>query len=192
MREVSVGYRQSKPLTELAQSLLGDIGIVSNEITLPDYSEIDSYSPVLLENTGEPDEIANWLSSRIREIYQNIGSLPSIAVFVNDERQVRPLSDLLRLALEDVSIGVEACENGKVRGQDANVRVFDIQHIKGLEFEAVFFVGVDELAKIKPGLFEKYLYVGVTRAATYLGLTCSQKLPAKVGFDSHNFVRDWN
>ena len=192
IREVSVGYRQSKPLTELAQSLLGDIGKVSNQITLPDYSEIDSYSPVLLENAGKPDEIANWLSSRIREIYQNIGSLPSIAVFVNDERQVRPLSDLLRLALEDISIGVEACENGKVRGQDANVRVFDIQHIKGLEFEAVFFVGVDELANSKPELFEKYLYVGVTRAATYLGLTCSQKLPAKVGFESHNFGRDWN
>ena len=29
-----------------------------------------------------------------------------------------------------------------------DVRVFDIQHIKGLEFEAVFFVGVDRLAAV--------------------------------------------
>jgi len=31
-------------------------------------------------------------------------------------------------------------------GNENDVRVFDIQHIKGLEFEAVFFVGVDRLA----------------------------------------------
>jgi UvrD-like helicase C-terminal domain len=48
------------------------------------------------------------------------------------------------------------------------VRVFDIQHIKGLEFEAVFFVGVDELAARLPDLFDKYLYVGTSARASFL------------------------
>ena len=34
---------------------------------------------------------------------------------------------------------VSACPDGKVVGQETAVRVFDVQHIKGLEFEAVFF-----------------------------------------------------
>ncbi|WP_428841153.1 ATP-binding domain-containing protein [Bradyrhizobium pachyrhizi] len=58
------------------------------------------------------------------------------------------------------------------------MRVFDIQHIKGLEFEAVFFIGVDGLARRLKELFPRYLYVGVTRAATYLGVTCEGRLPA--------------
>ncbi|HAZ8153761.1 TPA: ATP-binding domain-containing protein [Escherichia coli] len=52
------------------------------------------------------------------------------------------------------------------------MRVFDIQHIKGMEFEAVFFVSIDQLATLHPALFGKYLYVGITRAATYLDVTC--------------------
>lgn len=76
-----------------------------------------------------------------------------------------------------MSLTAEACKDGKSLGDAHGVRVFSVEHIKGLEFEAVFFVGVDELASKKPDLFDKYLYVGVTRAATYLGMTCSTTLP---------------
>jgi hypothetical protein len=44
-------------------------------------------------------------------------------------------------------------------GQNADVRVFDVQQIKGLEFEAVFFVSLDQLAAREPALFDKFLYV---------------------------------
>lgn len=53
-----------------------------------------------------------------------------------------------------------------------------MQHIKGLEFEAVFFVGLDALATRLPDLFARFLYVGVTRAATYLAVTANGELPA--------------
>jgi hypothetical protein len=43
--------------------------------------------------------------------------------------------------------------------------------MKGLEFEAVFFVGINRLAARIPDLFHRFLFVGVTRAATYLGVT---------------------
>jgi DNA helicase IV len=72
------------------------------------------------------------------------------------------------------------------------VRVFDVQHIKGLEFEAVFFVDVDKLALERPDLFDKYLYVGATRAATYLGLTVSgPMLPDKLAPLADAFTSDW-
>ena len=71
------------------------------------------------------------------------------------------------------------------------IQVFDIQHIKGLEFEAVFFVGVAELAVAKPELFERYLYVGATRAATYLGVVCNQALPTGLEALKPSFVEHW-
>jgi superfamily I DNA/RNA helicase len=55
-----------------------------------------------------------------------------------------------------------------------------IQHIKGLEFEAVFFVGIDRLAERIPDLFHRFFYVGVTRAATYLDVTCEGALPKQL------------
>jgi DNA helicase IV len=76
-------------------------------------------------------------------------------------------------------------------GQDSDVRVFDVQHIKGLEFEAVFFIGIDRLAKLHPQLFDKYLYVGTTRAATYLGFTCDKVLPPAISSLRPLFVSDW-
>ena len=41
--------------------------------------------------------------------------------------------------------------------------VFSTSSTSRLEFEAVFFVGVDRLATIHPELFDKYLYVSTTR-----------------------------
>lgn len=43
-------------------------------------------------------------------------------------------------------MNVVPCYEGQFAGQNNDIRVFDIQHIKGLEFEAVFFVGVGDLA----------------------------------------------
>jgi DNA helicase IV len=115
--------------------------------------------------------LALWLTDRIDEIERMTGRFPSIAVLVNSEAEVEPVATALDDALIDLNIRCEACKDGQSRGKDNNVRVFDVQHIKGLEFEAVFFVGVDVLAENKPDLFDKFLYVGATRAATYLGIT---------------------
>ena len=84
---------------------------------------------------------------------------------------MQPVADALDESLLALNVRCEACLEGRSRGKDHTVRVFDVQHIKGLEFEAVFFVGIDALAENKPDLFDKFLYVGTTRAATYLGLT---------------------
>lgn len=94
-------------------------------------------------------------------------------------------------SVSEHNIQVIACREGQAVGQESNVRVFDIQHIKGLEFEAVFFVGIDQLAALHPALFDKYLYVGTTRAATYLGVTCDGALPPAIESLRAHFGQDW-
>jgi DNA helicase IV len=110
---------------------------------------------------------------------------------VNAEDDVAPVAEALNAALAEHNIQVIACREGQAVGQESNVRVFDIQHIKGLEFEAVFFVGIDQLAALHPALFDKYLYVGTTRAATYLGVTCEGALPPAIESLRTHFGQDW-
>lgn len=72
------------------------------------------------------------------------------------------------------------------------MRVFSIEHIKGLEFEAVFFADVDRLAEAQPELFDRYIYVGATRAATFLGLTCSApRMPEELVGADLSYGQSW-
>lgn len=168
---INISYRHSRQLNELAHriALLSDPNARKTE--LPEDVVNDGVKPVIAKGLAAAPATAEWLTARIGEIEKVTGSMPSIAVLVNDEEQVVPLAEALDAALAERSIRAVACTRGQSVGQDNDVRVFDIQHIKGLEFEAVFFIGVDELATRLPDLFDKYLYVGTTRAATFLGLT---------------------
>ena len=58
-------------------------------------------------------------------------------------------------------------------GDKNSVRVFPVEFIKGLEFEAVFFHNIDSIEKNQKDkdLVVRYLYVGLSRAAFYLGIT---------------------
>ncbi|WP_143273181.1 ATP-binding domain-containing protein [Bradyrhizobium canariense] len=63
----------------------------------------------------------------------------------------------------------------------------------GLEFEAVFFVSVDGLTRRIPDLYLRFVYVGMARAATYLGLTCEGRLSSGLEPLRSNFgTTDWS
>jgi hypothetical protein len=132
--------------------------------------------PLLGEGLSE-DRLAVWLAGRIHEVEAAIGRLPSIGVFVDGDDLIDPLVSATQSILAKRNIPIVGCKEGRVAGDAREVRVFGVQHIKGLEFEAVFFVGIDGLARRIPDLFQRFFYVGVTRAATYLGLTCAGVLP---------------
>lgn len=191
IREVTVSYRQTRQLNDLARAIVRATGGTDQGVTLPAHVDSEGVAPALLE--GVPDLIAvvKWLANRVREIERFVGQLPSIAIFVESESDVQPVADALNDALADENTQVVACPKGQVMGQDNDVRVFDVQHIKGLEFEAVFFIGIDRLANRHPQLFDKFLYVGTTRAATYLGVTCYDALPAAISSLRPMFVGDW-
>lgn len=191
-REITVSYRQSRQLNELARAIIEAAGGEAKHVALPDQVDNEGVAPVLLEQEGSRSGVITWLADRIREIERFVGQLPSIAVFVESEAKVQSLADDLNGALEEENAQVVACPKGQVMGQDNDVRIFDVQHIKGLEFEAVFFIGVDRLANEHPELFDKYLYVGTTRAATYLGLTCQDSLPQTIETLRPRFVSDWS
>lgn len=190
-RTVEVAYRQSEKLHELAQRILSSTGAPETQVNLPKFSDNVGLPPVLAQSLQDTDDQANWLADRITEIERFTGGIPSIAVLVNAESEISVLADVLGAALASNNVTVQACPQGQVRGNDSDVRVFSVEHIKGLEFEAVFFVNIDELAANEPDLFEKYLYVGATRAATYFGMTCKGVLPTKLSALSELFCADW-
>lgn len=178
---ISIAYRHSNQLHRLAQAIIGLSGDGEADVHISEeYADNEGFAPVLALNTDKEDALAAWLAARIKEIEKSVHKLPSIAVLVNDEEAVRSVAEALKRAVEDQNIQVIPCPDGQVRGRESAVRVFNVQHIKGLEFEAVFFVGIDKLAESYPDLFEKYLYVGATRAATYFGMTCENNLPLKL------------
>lgn len=191
IKEITVSYRQSKQLNDLARAMIRAVGGTEQDASLPAHMDSVGVAPALLEHATNAEAIVGWLADRIREIERFVGQLPSTAIFVNTENDVAPVADALNAALAEHNIQVIACREGQAVGQESNVRVFDIQHIKGLEFEAVFFVGIDQLATLHPALFDKYLYVGTTRAATYLGVTCQGTLPSAIESLRTHFCQDW-
>lgn len=191
VRSVAVAYRQSRKLNEFASALIKLAGGVDSGVALPEHVDFDGWSPILAEGMADRSEVAEWLGTRIQEIESIVNQLPSIAVLVSSEEEVQPVADALNAVLADLSIRAVACLNGQTIGQGNDVRVFDVQHIKGMEFEAVFFVGIDRLAALQPDLFDKYLYVGSTRAATFLGVTCDGGLPTALRSLRSNFGESW-
>ena len=151
----------------------------------------DGVPPVLVEGVSATADLAYWLANRAREIEAFVKSLPSIAVLVMSEAEVEPLAHALSERLANHNIRAVPCRDGQTMGNENDVRVFDIQHIKGLEFEAVFFVGIDRLAAEQPELFDKYMYVGATRAVTYLGMTSQESLPAALDVLGPMFAARW-
>jgi DNA polymerase III delta prime subunit len=191
IREITISYRQTRQLNELARDIIHAVGGTEQRVSLPDHVDSEGVAPALLESASELSVVVDWLADRIREIERFVKQMPSTAIFVNSEAEVAPVAEALNAALEEHNIQVVAFPQGRVMGQDNDVRVFDVQHIKGLEFEAVFFIAIDRLATLQPKLFDKYLYVGTTRAATYLGLTCEKALPTAIETLRPMFVHDW-
>lgn len=191
IREVTVAYRQSRQLNALARAIISTVGGTEQHVSLPQHVDNTGVAPALLEGAREQTQVIAWLAQRIREIEQFVGQLPSTAIFVNSESDVTPIAEALNTALEEHNIAVVACREGQAVGQESSVRVFDIQHIKGLEFEAVFFIGIDQLAEQTPTLFDKYLYVGTTRAASYLGISCEGALPQAIDSLREHFTDHW-
>lgn len=189
-RSVSISYRQTKKLVELASAVTGLDGS-SQQVSLPDFNDIEGIAPVWGKGLASVEAKADWLRKRIGEIEARENKLPSIAVLVNSEGDIEPLATELSKLLNDINYSAEACKDGKSIGSEKTIRIFDIQHIKGLEFQAAFILDMDALIQKKPTLFNKYLYVGATRAATYFGLTFAGGVPEAMARISEHFADDW-
>ncbi|MBB57476.1 MAG: hypothetical protein CMM42_09640 [Rhodospirillaceae bacterium] len=190
-KSITVSYRQSRRLVELAKDVAKLGGAHAEDIVLPDRLDAEGVTPVWQHGLENYSDTAKWLTHRIQEIDQIVQKGTTIAILVNTEAQVEPLATELNVHLEEINLSAVACKDGMVVGNDRDVRVFNLRHIKGLEFEAVFFIDLDETIDNHPDLFSKYLYVGATRAATYLGITFHGDTPGLMAPLSSHFGSHW-
>ena len=67
-------------------------------------------------------------------------------------------------------------------------RIFPVEYIKGLEFEAVFYVGLDRMDDVHKDLLDKYVYVGLSRARSFLGVSYEKRFPQRLAAIEEYFV----
>lgn len=191
IKDLKVSYRQSPTLLSLAKAIYQkSTGQTANYESYIEKDETEP-KPLMFVSKNEDDKL-QWIADRILEIYKAYGdSIPSIAVFLPEEKQLESFANKLGGldTLADVGIPVMACRNGQVLGDKSAVRVFSIDVIKGLEFESVFFHNIADFQQQNLGndLFLKYMYVGLSRATFYLGLTTSDELPKEISFITDSF-----
>lgn len=167
--EFSNDYRQSPKLARMT-------AILSNrEVSGLSISSEQSPFPLLFKGQIDSD-LASWLVERILEIYRkNKQMLPTVALVVPCEAHIGGLFEILSPILDQYAFALEKCQHGQSSGEDSRIRIFSVDYIKGLEFDAVFFLSVDKVEK--PDLLDKYLYVGLTRSRAFLAVTYEDSLP---------------
>lgn len=129
-------------------------------------------NPLLLESDDE-EEKAEWIAKRVLEVKQKYGFVPSIAVFVADKQDAADLESLLKDdgRLENNGIDVKDCSSGDNLSAQDMLRIFPLDKVKGMEFEVVFFHNIDRVKASK--LISRYLYVGLSRATFFMGVTAT-------------------
>jgi len=196
-RNLKVSYRQSSTLIELAKVIYRkSTGLNADYTSFIDKDDSEP-KPLIFLSKDNLSKI-EWIANRIHEIFKAYGdSIPSIAIFLPKESQLEDFADSLGKTdtLADVGIQVKACRKGEVLGDINTIIIFSIEVIKGLEFEAVFFHNMDELLyqDLEKELFLKYLYVGLSRATFYLGLTLTNNLDGDLSFLNNmlNYNGNW-
>lgn len=173
-------YRQSPKLLKIAE-VLYENNVGEKAPFRSAYPErVKEPEPLKFDTTTGVD-VGQWVTDRILEIYQiHGGKLPSTAIFVAQDDQIPAALEAIQESLDENSISIKGCPRGEILGSEGKVRIFSIKYIKGLEFESVFFLDINKIASSDPQLFDKYIYVGLTRAASFMGVTYEGKFPHKI------------
>jgi len=172
--ELSVSYRQTPRLFAIARDLFSNATGEKPRFRSAHAAHDGDPAPLWFRPTQELSESA-WLAERIVEICDLCeGRLPTTAILVPQAADVPDLHSQLTELLQGHGIGVDAFERGNALGDEERVRIFPVEFIKGLEFEVVFYVGLDRMADIHKELIEKFFYVGLSRARSFLGVTCER------------------
>lgn len=169
--EMKTSYRQSKKLLEVARQLYVD----TLEKT-PSYKAFMKSSrvpePLIFINENETAKI-EWISKRIAEVYRAYGEqLPSIAIFVNDKGYIPRFIENLEGTEFFIKNKIKVLDGtkGNVNSNENHICIYPIEVVKGMEFDVVFFHNLDN-STVDVDLLKRYIYVGVSRAAFFLGIT---------------------
>jgi superfamily I DNA/RNA helicase len=179
VNELQMSYRQGPKVLEIAEDIYRRATERDHEFVSYFNSSDEEPNPLFKQINSNQEEV-EWLVKRILEIYRAHGNkIPSIAIFVPDESDVNKTAEIINDFQELVELDVKCvpCNQGQALGDSNSLRVFSIDYIKGLEFEAVFFLNIDKVLETRGrriGL--RLIYVGLSRAAFYLGITSYEPL----------------
>ena len=168
--KMRTSYRQSSRLLDVAKSLYRDsIGIE------PDYKPYLKSKKVpapLAFVSDDEEKKVEWIEQRIKEVYSIYKRLPSIAIFLNESKDIRNFVETLENSdfINDTAIEVVDGSSGMLLASSNQIRVYPINVVKGMEFDVVFFHNIDNSSE-NADLIKRYIYVGVSRAAFFLGAT---------------------
>ena len=187
-RELAVSYRQTARLFAVAKDLYQHV--TGLEATFQSAFSLRPEDPApLAVKVGKDLTVDAWLSERIEEIFNLCGRLPTIAILVPSGDDVDVLRQKLQTRLQPMDFQVDGSRDGNNLGDAARVRISPVEFIKGLEFEAVFYVGIDRMSEIHKELIEKYLYVGLSRARSFLGVAYERQFPQRLQCVESHFVQ---
>jgi hypothetical protein len=194
VNELQMSYRQGPKVLEIAEDIYRKATERDHEFVSYFKSSDEEPDPLFKRVTSKSNEV-EWLVKRILEIYRAHGNkIPSIAIFVPDESDVNQTSERINDFQELVELDIKCvpCNQGQALGDANSLRVFSIDYIKGLEFEAVFFLNIDKVLSIRGrriGL--RLIYVGLSRAAFYLGITSFEPLDSLRLSEGFKEVSNW-
>jgi hypothetical protein len=171
VKSLDISYRQLPTLLDMAKEMYKD-----DQKVYPSYQsdfQKDEKEPApLLFVSDDEDEKAEWIADRIRDIFRTYNELPSVAIFVGDEVDIDEFIE--RINDLDMLDGIELkdCSGDREIQSKDMVRVFRLSEVKGMEFEAVFFYDIDAtLRNHSLSMMRRFLYVGISRAASHLAAT---------------------
>lgn len=194
VNELQMSYRQGPKVLEIAEDIYRRATERDHEFVSYFQSSDEEPDPLYKQVTSKKDEV-EWLVKRVLEIYRAHGNkIPSIAIFVPSESEVNETAEIINDFQELVELDIKCvpCNQGQALGDSNSLRVFSIDYIKGLEFEAVFFLNIDKVLETRGrriGL--RLIYVGLSRAAFYLGITSFEPLESLRLSEGFKEVSNW-
>lgn len=168
--EMKTSYRQSKKLLEVARQLYSDtLGEIPNYRAFMKSNKVPV--PLVYVEENELYKV-EWISKRISEVYRAYGKqLPSIAIFVTDKGYIPRFIEYLEDTPFFKEMKIKAIDGSNASNIPENhICVYSIDVVKGMEFDVVFFHNIDK-SDADMELVKRYIYVGVSRAAFFLGIT---------------------
>jgi hypothetical protein len=132
-------------------------------------------APLVYVDDNEPNKI-NWISKRRSEVYRAYGKqLPSIAIFVTDKGYIPRFMENLQKTEFFVENKIKVLDGTDATSiPESHICVYPISVVKGMEFDVVFFHNIDK-TDADMDLLKRYIYVGVSRAAFFLGITMNEE-----------------
>jgi hypothetical protein len=172
--EMKTSYRQSKKLLEVARQLCKDtLGETPNYRAFMKSNKVPA--PLVYVDDNESSKI-KWISKRISEVYRAYGEqLPSIAIFVTDKGYIPRFIESLQNTEFFVEKKIKVLDGTDATSiPESHICVYPIDVVKGMEFDVVFFHNIDK-TDADMDLLKRYIYVGVSRAAFFLGITMNEE-----------------